>query len=236
VTLIDASAWADLPARAAARARAAAQIGITLQIACGCDGAAPASDFEVTALNRRRRAPVRDDPSRHAWCAAVDASRPDHARDQIARASQRGAVAIDVFTGGADELMLDAVVMESSRRGIPVRVASAGALAELVRVHKRAEFVLSRRGELPYGAGELAPLAPHANVHLDLASCGATRGALDEALAAFGFARLLWGTGDRMEIALAQLRALEVIAPGDDALEAIRWRNAERLYKRLGKQ
>jgi hypothetical protein len=236
VTLIDASAWADVPARDAARERAVAAMGITVQLRCGCGGASPASDFEVTALNRRRRAPLRDQPLRYAWCAAVDARRPDHARDQIARASQRGAVGIDVFTAGADELALDAVVLEASRRGIPIRVADPAVLAGLVKVHRRAEFVLSRPTDSPFTADELAPFVNALNVHLDLASCGAVRGAIDDALARFGFARLLWGTGDRMDVALAQLRALDVIAPGDEALDAIRWRNAERLYKRLGKQ
>ena len=96
--------------------------------------------------------------------------------------------------------------------------------------------MLSRPGDLPFDAAQLAWLAKFPNVHLDLASCGAQRGAVDAALEHFGFVRLLWGTGQRMEIALAQLRALEVIAPGDEALDAIRWRNAQRLYKRLGKQ
>ena len=234
MTLIDASASVDVGGRDAARARAAATLGITRQINCGCAGLAPASEFDVSSLNRRRRAPVRESPDRFAWCAAADALRPDHARDQIARASQRGAVGIDVFTRGADELAIDAVVSEASRRGLPVRVADAAVLAELVRIHKRTVFVLSRPGEMPFTDDELAPLVGSANVHLDTASCGAARGALDHVLAHFGPARLMWGTGERMEVALAQLRALELIAPGREALEAIRWRNAERLYKRLG--
>jgi hypothetical protein len=45
---------------------------------------------------------------------------------------------------------------------------------------------------------------------------------------------LLWGTGDAMETGLAQLRALDVIAPGADVIEAIRWRNAARIFPRLG--
>ena len=234
--LIDASACADDPALDPARARAAAAIGITMEVRCGCWPGALPSEFEITALNRRRRAPVRAHPDRFAWAAVDDARHPDHARDQIARASQRGAIAIDVLTAGADESSLDAVVVEASRRGIPVRVADPAALAGLVKVHKRAEFVLSRPGYLAFAGDELAPFTNTPNVHLDLAWCGAHRGAIDDVLARFGFARLLWGTGDRMDIALAQLRALDVIAPGDEALEAIRWRNAERLYKRLGKQ
>jgi len=234
VTLIDAGAALAEGAHRAARDRAAAAIGITREIVCGCAGDAPDSDFGVTSLNRRRRVLTKGRAGAAAWCAAVDARRPDHARDQIARASTRGAVAIDVFTGGADELALDLVVVEASRRGLPVRVADPAVLAGLVRAHARTEFVLSRPGDLPFTDAELAPFAAAATVHLDLASCGAVRGAIDAALARFGAERVLWGSGARMEVALAQLRALEVIAPGEAALDAIRWRNAMRLYKRLG--
>ena len=233
-TLIDASAAFGSGALPEARTRAVARMGITRQIVCGCDGPAPDTDVEITSLNRRRRVTARANAGGAAWCAAADARRPDHARDQIVRASTRGAVGIDLFTAGAGETALDAVVNEAARRGLPVRLSSAGVLADLLRAHPRAQFVLSRPGDDPYGADDLAPLADAANVHLDLASCGAVRGALDAALALFGAARLLWGSGAQLATGLAQLRALDVIAPGAEVLDALRWRNAERLYARLG--
>lgn len=232
MTLFDASANVDDPAMAAARTRAAAVLGITRQLNCGCSGAAPPSDFDVASCNRRRRAPVPEQPEHFAWSVAVDARRPEAAREQMKRARERAAVAIDVFTAGASDLALDTVVRDATGLGLPVRIADPRALKELAQVHRQTAFVLSRPGETPFTGEELAPLAASSNVHVDLASCGAARGALDDALAHFGAARLLWGTGLRMDVALAQLRALEIIAPGAAALDAIRWWNAQRLYLR----
>ena len=232
--LIDAGAALAEGAAAAARARAAAAIGITRQLIAGCDGPAPVSDFGITSLNRRRRVLARGRAGEVDWCAAADARRPDHARDQIARASQRGAVAVDLFTAGADELAQDMAVVEASRRGLPIRLADAALAAELARAHPRAAFVCSAPGDALPADAAMDALAARPNVHLDLATCGAVRGAIDAALQRFGPDRLLWGTAARLDVALAQLRALDVIAPGEGVLDNIRWRNALRLYKRLG--
>jgi predicted TIM-barrel fold metal-dependent hydrolase len=59
---------------------------------------------------------------------------------------------------------------------------------------------------------------------------------LDRARAVLGPERLLWGTGSQMETGLAQLRALDVIAPGADVIEAIRWKNAFRIFPRLAEK
>jgi hypothetical protein len=53
---------------------------------------------------------------------------------------------------------------------------------------------------------------------------------LDDAVAALGASRLLWGCDLTMETGLAKLRALEVIGLSADALADIRWRNAVRLF------
>jgi predicted TIM-barrel fold metal-dependent hydrolase len=68
------------------------------------------------------------------------------------------------------------------------------------------------------------------NVYLDLSGSGVDRGMLDRALDAVGAERLLWGCDVTMETGLAKWWALEVIAPGDEALAAIRWGNAARIF------
>ena len=68
------------------------------------------------------------------------------------------------------------------------------------------------------------------NVYLDLSGSGMDRGMLDGALAAVGAERMLWGCDITMETGLAKWWALEVIAPGEDALVAIRWKNAAAIF------
>ena len=53
----------------------------------------------------------------------------------------------------------------------------------------------------------------------------------DAVLFELGARRVLWGTGAAMETGLAQLRALAVIGPGDEAVEAVRWGNAARIFR-----
>jgi predicted TIM-barrel fold metal-dependent hydrolase len=54
---------------------------------------------------------------------------------------------------------------------------------------------------------------------------------LDEAVAALGSQRLLWGSDVTMETGLAKLRALENtgLSSADD-VQDIRWRNAARVF------
>jgi hypothetical protein len=77
------------------------------------------------------------------------------------------------------------------------------------------------------------PLVPYplcAQGWVLLSGSGVDRGMLDRALAAVGAERLLWGCDITLETGLAKWWALEVMAPGDDALTAIRWRNAAGIF------
>ena len=71
------------------------------------------------------------------------------------------------------------------------------------------------------------------NVYLDLSGSGIDRGMLDDALAAVGPQRLVWGADLTLETGLAKLWALEVIGLDADALADVRWRNAARIFPRL---
>ena len=55
---------------------------------------------------------------------------------------------------------------------------------------------------------------------------------LDDALAAVGADRLLWGADITLETGLAKLRALEVIGLSTTDMESVRWRNAVRIFPR----
>ncbi len=68
------------------------------------------------------------------------------------------------------------------------------------------------------------------NIFPDLSGSGVDRAMLDEALAALGPRRLLWGSDLTMETGLAKLRALDAIGVRGDDLAAIRWQNAVRIF------
>jgi hypothetical protein len=53
---------------------------------------------------------------------------------------------------------------------------------------------------------------------------------LDDALAAVGARRLVWGCDVTMCTGLAKLRALEVIGLTGDEMADVRWRNAVRIF------
>ena len=65
---------------------------------------------------------------------------------------------------------------------------------------------------------------------MDLSGSGVDRGMLDDALLAVGADRMVWGSDVTMETGLAKLRALEVIGLTAQQREAIRWRNAWRIF------
>jgi hypothetical protein len=98
--------------------------------------------------------------------------------------------------------------------------------ARLAARHPGATFILAHIGGGGDWAHTLAAVADLPNVYLDLSGSGVDRGMLDQALGAVGAGRLLWGCDVTMETGLAKLWALEVIAPGAEALEQIRWGNA----------
>ncbi len=116
---------------------------------------------------------------------------------------------------------------------MPLRLGDRAVISPLATEHPGTTFVLAALGDDPYWESTIASVAPLANVAVDLSGARTERGMLDRALAVLGPERLLWGTGAQMETGLAQLRALDVIAPGADVIEAIRWKNAFRVFPKL---
>jgi hypothetical protein len=235
----------DPDALNAARFRAGAQIGITLHVLTSAADVPPASEF-LPSSNDIREGFERAHPSLIRWLALPGGPPPpspdeptergeESVRWELARDAARGAVGVELelFAFGV-EPWLAAAVDEATRCMLPVRVSNRADAAVLAAHHPLAQFVLAALGDDPNWQDTIAAVAPLRNIAADLSGRRTVRGMLDAALTHLGPERLLWGTGASMETGLAQLRALDVIAPGADAIEAIRWRNAARIFPRLG--
>jgi predicted TIM-barrel fold metal-dependent hydrolase len=117
------------------------------------------------------------------------------------------------------------------RRDLPGQDASDGAdIAFAAERFSRVAFILAHLG----GGGDwrhtLAAVRDVPNVYLDLSGSGVDRGLLDDALAAVGAERLVWGADLTLETGLAKLWALEVIGLAESDLARIRWRNAAGIF------
>jgi predicted TIM-barrel fold metal-dependent hydrolase len=122
-------------------------------------------------------------------------------------------------------------IWQHRRRHWPGQDISDGAdLARLASRHPTVAFILAHIG----GGGDyqhtFAAVRDVPNVYLDLSGSGVDRGMLDDAVAAVGAQRLLWGADLTLCTGLAKLWALEVMGLDGDALAGIRWRNAARIF------
>ncbi|MBC7896460.1 MAG: amidohydrolase [Cytophagaceae bacterium] len=122
-------------------------------------------------------------------------------------------------------------IWQHRRRHWPSQDISDGAdLAVLAARFPRVAFILAHIG----GGGDylhtFAAVREVPNIYLDLSGSGIDRGMLDDALAAVGPQRLLWGADLTLCTGLAKLWALSVIGLSNDDLADIRWRNAVRIF------
>ncbi|HJU72336.1 MAG TPA: amidohydrolase family protein [Gemmatimonadaceae bacterium] len=165
---------------------------------------------------------------------------------EIARCVALGAIGIKLAAARrADDPLVDPLaayaaehklpilhhIWQHRRRFWPNQDASDGAeLARLAQRHRGASFILAHIG----GGGDyrhtFAAVRDVPNVYLDLSGSGVDRGMLDGALEAVGPGRLLWGADLTLCTGLAKLWALETIGLASGELEAIRWRNAARIF------
>lgn len=178
----------------------------------------------------------------------VNPNYTDHALAEIARCVERGAVGVKLLASRrADDPLLDPVceyaaehrlpilhhVWQHRRREWPNQEISDGAdLARLARRHPRVTFILAHIG----GGGDyhhtFAAIRDVANIVADTSGSGVDRGMLDDAIAALGARRLLWGSDLTMETGLAKLRAIENTGlVSSEDMEDIRWRNASRVFR-----
>lgn len=241
--------WAEVNA---ARLRAGDRIGISVHIASilGSWGHTSPTYFpspsDVTVANDAMFAMQRGDPERIRSYVVVNPNDTAHAMEEIARGAEHGAVGIKLAASRrADDRLIDPIAEAAARHGFPVlhhiwqhrrrewqgqEASDAVEYARLAARHPRVSFILAHIGGGGDWAHSYPAVAELPNVFLDLSGSGVDRGMLDQALSAVGAERILWGCDITMETGLAKWWALEVIAPGQDALERIRWRNAERIF------
>jgi uncharacterized protein len=243
---------ADWQAVNAARLRAGERIGITCHIASilGSWGHTSPTYFASPAdITRANDEMLRLQEAHGGLVRSYVHINPNdtaHALAEIDRCAARGAVGIKLSASRrADDPLLDPIAREAARRGFPVlhhvwqyrrrewpsQEASDGVeLGRLAGRHPDASFILAHIG----GGGDYAhtfrAVRDLPNVYLDLSGSGVDRGMLDDALAAVGARRLLWGCDVTMETGLAKLRALEVIGLSADDLALVRAGNAVRIF------
>ena len=243
---------ADWEARNQSRLRAGDRIGITVHVASilGSWGHTSPTYFpspaDVRLGNDAMLAIARREAGLVCAYVVVNPNDTAHALEEIARCVEAGAVGVKLAASRrADDPLLDPIADEAGRLGLPIlhhiwqgrrrewpgQEASDGVeLARLARRHPSVAFILAHIG----GGGDWAHTFPAVddvpNVYLDLSGSGVDRGMLDGALAAVGPQRMLWACDVTMETGLAKLRALEVIGLAADAMAAIRWRNAVRIF------
>ena len=236
------------------RLAAGERIGITWHVGSvlGSWGATSPTYFQspadTVAGNDAMLAVVRAEPGRvRAW-AAVNPNDGEFAIGELERCLGRGAVGIKLAAARrAGDAILDPVAAFAATHGLPILhhawqhrpAAVAGQdpsdaldLCRLAARHPRVVLVLAHIAGGGDWSHTLAAVRHVPNVYLDLAGSGADRGMLDDALESVGPERLLWGADLTLETALARLRALDAIGVGERDRQAIRWRNASRIFPR----
>lgn len=237
------------------RFRAGDRIGISVHIASilGSWGRwSPtyyASPSDTTLGNDAMRAIAAAHPARVRWYVAVNPNDTAHALAEIDRCVGRGAIGVKLAAARrADDPLLDPIAERAAAGGLPVlhhiwqhrrrhwpsQDASDGVeLGRLAERHPSVSFILAHIG----GGGDyrhtFAAVRDIPNVYLDLSGSGVDRGMLDDAYAAVGARRLLWGADITLCTGLAKLWALEVIGLTSDEMADVKWRNAARIFTRL---
>jgi len=235
-----------------ARFRAGERIGITYHVASvlGSYGFNSPTYFpspaDVRAGNDAMLEICARERSRVRMYVTVNPNYTDHALQEIERCVAHGAVGVKLLASRrADDPLLDPIAELAAERRLPVlhhiwqhrrrdwpaqEISDGADLGRLASRHPKASFILAHIG----GGGDYAHTFPAVldvpNVYPDLSGSGVDRGMLDDAVAALGARRLLWGCDLTMETGLAKLRALDHLGLGEDELADIRWRNAARIF------
>lgn len=174
---------------------------------------------------------------------------PNEQRDAVAeieRGAARGAIGLKLSASRrADDPLLDDIIAAAEAHRFPVLhhiwqhrtrhwpsqdISDGADLARLAERHPNVAFILAHIG----GGGDYAHTFPAVidtpNIYLDLSGSGVDRGMLDDALAAVGANRMLWGADITLCTGLAKLWALEVIGLSPAEMSFIRWRNAASIF------
>jgi uncharacterized protein len=243
------ASWKELNA---SRLDAGDRVGITWHVGSilGSWGATSPTYFQspddTIAGNDAMLAVVDAEPGRvRAW-AAVNPNDTQFALDELERCRRRGAIGIKLAAARrASDPLLDPLMEYAKDQHLPVlhhawqrRPSSVAGqdpsdaldLCDLAARHPAVRILVAHIGGGGDWSHTLAAVRDVPNVYLDLSGSGVDRGMLDQALESAGAGRLVWGADLTMDTGLAKLWALDVIGltPGDR--EAIRWKNAIRLF------
>ncbi|HVE77358.1 MAG TPA: amidohydrolase family protein [Gemmatimonadaceae bacterium] len=242
----------DWRERNASRLRAGERMGITCHVASilGSWGHRSPTYFpspaDVTLGNDEMLALQEREGERVRSYVVVNPNHTGHAADEIRRAVARGAVGVKLAASRrADDALLDPIARLAADAGLPVlhhiwqhrrrewpgqEISDGADLARLARRHPATHFILAHIGGGGDYAHTFAAVGDVPNILLDLSGSGVDRGMLDDALAAVGAGRILWGADLTLCTGLAKLRALDVIGLDADAQHAVRWGNARRIF------
>lgn len=180
-----------------------------------------------------------------AW-VAVNPNDTRFALDELERCRARGAIGIKLAAARrASDRLLDPLMRYAKDQHFPVLhhawqrrpswvpgqdPSDALDLCDLASRHPGVAILLAHIGGGGDWSHTLAAVRDVPNVYLDLSGSGVDRGMLDQALEAVGAGRLVWGADITMETGLAKLWALDVIGVTPADQEAIRWKNAARIF------
>jgi predicted TIM-barrel fold metal-dependent hydrolase len=235
-----------------ARFRAGDRIGITCHVASilGSWGRWSPTYFASPADTTLGNDAMQAIATRYAdcvrWYVAVNPNDTRHALEEIDRRVDAGAIGVKLAAARrADDPLLDPIAERAGAGGLPIlhhiwqhrrrhwpsQDASDGVdLARLAERHPAVSFILAHIGGGGDYAHTFAAVRDVPNVYLDLSGSGVDRGMLDDAYAAVGARRLLWGADITLCTGLAKLWALDVIGLTSDELADVRWRNASRIF------
>ena len=238
----------------AARFRAGDTIGITWHVASilGTYGFTSPTYFpspaDVVIGNDAMIALLEREPKRVKMMAVVNPNHTGHSLREIERCRKAGAIGIKLLASRrADDPLLDPICDKAAEHGMPIlhhiwqhrrrewpsqEISDGTDLGKLASRHPKVHFILAHIG----GGGDymhtFAAVKDHPNILPDLSGSGVDRGMLDAALESLGPTRLLWGCDLTMCTGLAKLRALDVIGVKGADLDAIKFKNAERIFPR----
>ncbi|MFI5279238.1 MAG: amidohydrolase family protein [Gemmatimonadales bacterium] len=173
----------------------------------------------------------------------------DHAEQEIALGARAGFAGIKLAASRrASDPLLNPIAELAAEHGVPIlqhiwqhrrgevsnqEISDALDLLALATRHPAAQFILAHIGGGGDWAHSLRALVGASNVWVDLSGSGVDRGMLELCLECVGAGRLLWGTDLTMDTGIAKLRALEAMGLGSNDIEAIRWKNAEKIFGKV---
>jgi predicted TIM-barrel fold metal-dependent hydrolase len=249
--LHDRSPRADWRERNASRMRAGDRMGITVHVASilGSWGLTSPIYFpspaDIEYGNDFLLELQRAHPSRIRGYCVVNPNFRDHAKRELSRCLDAGMIGIKLAASRrANDPLLDPICEIAAQRGVPLlqhiwqgrrreyvgQEASNGKeLGELAERHPDVNFLLAHIGGGGDWAHSLAAIRRIENVLVDLSGSGVDGGMLEACVNSVGAERVVWGCDVTMDTGWAKLRYLEHLL-GQSELEAIRWRNAARIF------